>query len=244
MTLLKKPLGFENKQVPLTLQNTGTTALIMSKKANPKLYVSGGPLEESYEFAQFHFHWGKTASFGSECTKNDYKYSAEIHLVHWSWSSSKYKSFQDSLEHQDGFCVLGIFLQLERDQSHSPLEMLTRQLKNVEYKGQTTEIDNTLDPYTLLLRNANNYWTYPGSLTTPPLSESVIWIIFQEPIPVSLTQLKDFRELKAVAFDDKDKENVHDPMDYQRKHVGSGPPPTNFRNPMPANSRTIRSSFF
>jgi hypothetical protein len=34
-----------------------------------------------------------------------------------------------------------------------------------------------------------DYWSYPGSLTTPPLSESVTWVVFKEPIIVSSAQV-------------------------------------------------------
>ena len=242
-TLASKSIVFGNKQVPLTLQNTGATVQISPQEITPKLYVSGGPLQDHYEFAQFHFHWGKTNCCGAEHTVDGHQYSAELHLVHWN--SNKYRSFQDSLEHQDGLCVLGVFLELEKQLGHNSLEILTRQFKNIEYKGQTAEVENAYDPYSLMPRNTNDYWTYPGSLTTPPLSESVVWIVFREPIPVSQTQMKHFRDLKAVFLEDKDKKDIHDPMDHKTKHLGSGPPPIgdNFRSPMPINSRAIRSSF-
>lgn len=37
--------------------------------------------------------------------------------------------------------------------------------------------------------NLREYWTYPGSLTTPPCSECVQWIIFKEPIEISSSQV-------------------------------------------------------
>lgn len=40
------------------------------------------------------------------------------------------------------------------------------------------------------------YWTYEGSLTTPPFNESVTWILFKEPVQVSEEQLKLFRDLR------------------------------------------------
>lgn len=40
-----------------------------------------------------------------------------------------------------------------------------------------------------LLPSSLHYWTYPGSLTTPPLHESVIWIVLKEPITVSDKQV-------------------------------------------------------
>ena len=35
----------------------------------------------------------------------------------------------------------------------------------------------------------SGYYTYPGSLTTPPCSESVTWIVFREPITASEFQV-------------------------------------------------------
>ena len=40
-----------------------------------------------------------------------------------------------------------------------------------------------------LLPNSLHFWTYPGSLTTPPLHESVTWIVLKEPIIVSEKQV-------------------------------------------------------
>lgn len=41
-----------------------------------------------------------------------------------------------------------------------------------------------------LLPSSLHYWTYLGSLTTPPLHESVIWIVLKEPITVSEKQVR------------------------------------------------------
>ena len=40
-----------------------------------------------------------------------------------------------------------------------------------------------------LLPASRHYWTSPGSLTTPPLSESVTWIVLREPIRISERQV-------------------------------------------------------
>lgn len=42
----------------------------------------------------------------------------------------------------------------------------------------------------------NGYWTYLGSLTTPPCNESVTWILFKKYIEVSHRQLNIFRNLR------------------------------------------------
>lgn len=50
---------------------------------------------------------------------------------------------------------------------------------------------NRFDPACLLPTNTDNYWTYHGSLTTPPLTESVTWIIMRQHIEVSHDQVPD-----------------------------------------------------
>lgn len=40
-----------------------------------------------------------------------------------------------------------------------------------------------------------HYYTYKGSLTTPPFFESVTWIVFRNPIYVSRRQVALFRDL-------------------------------------------------
>lgn len=42
---------------------------------------------------------------------------------------------------------------------------------------------------------SRHYYTYKGSLTTPPYYESVTWIVYRNPIYVSRQQVAIFREL-------------------------------------------------
>lgn len=55
------------------------------------------------------------------------------------------------------------------------------------FQGKQTTFAN-FDPATLL-PGSLDYWTYLGSLTTPPLLESVTWIVCKEPISVSSAQV-------------------------------------------------------
>ena len=54
---------------------------------------------------------------------------------------------------------------------------------------------------------SKSYWTYLGSLTTPPLCESVTWIVFKQPIEISSVQLKVMRDMK---FGDDNSECMRD----------------------------------
>lgn len=68
------------------------------------------------------------------------------------------------------------------------MDKITAQLSRVEHKGQSAKIGVPLNPG-LFIPKDSGYYTYQGSLTTPPCSECVIWIVFKEPIEVSHEQV-------------------------------------------------------
>lgn len=76
---------------------------------------------------------------------------------------------------------------------NSQLQKITDILDSIKEKGKQTRFTN-FDPLSLLPPSWD-YWTYPGSLTVPPLLESVTWIILKQPINISSQQLATFRTL-------------------------------------------------
>jgi carbonic anhydrase len=52
-------------------------------------------------------------------------------------------------------------------------------LGTIKSKGLNT-IAKIIIFFIFFLGQLNNYWTYDGSLTTPPYYESVKWIVFAE----------------------------------------------------------------
>ena len=46
-----------------------------------------------------------------------------------------------------------------------------------------------------LLPQDRRYYTYMGSLTTPPCSEGVLWLVMQQPVPMSAQQIDIFSRL-------------------------------------------------
>jgi carbonic anhydrase len=46
-----------------------------------------------------------------------------------------------------------------------------------------------------ILPESRAYWTYMGSLTTPPCTEGVLWMVLKQPMPVSAEQVAIFSRL-------------------------------------------------
>lgn len=153
--------------------------------------LEGGPLANKYVLEQYHCHWGPDASVGSEHLINGKSYAGEIHYVHWN---TKYGSFNEALKYGDGLAVLGVFLEVGKQ--NAELEKLVKTLTKVPFKDQTAPFQEPLDPAALLPAHGA-YFTYSGSLTTPPCNECVIWIVFQDAIEVSQQQLDAFRSLHS-----------------------------------------------
>ncbi|CAH0546002.1 unnamed protein product [Brassicogethes aeneus] len=186
--------------------------------------LSGGPLNGHYMIEQFHCHWGATDDQGSEHTINGKQYAGELHLVHWN--TTKYGSFSEAAKHPDGLCVLGVFLKAGR--KNQELDKIVRQLEQIQFKDQKVKLSSPLNPGSLLPEDSG-YYTYQGSLTTPPCSECVIWIVFKEPIEVSHEQLQAFRNLKSYCKEGQC------PCDDYKGHVQN-----NFRPTLPLGQREIK----
>ncbi|XP_040597314.1 carbonic anhydrase 13 isoform X6 [Mesocricetus auratus] len=155
--------------------------------------LRGGPLTGSYRLRQFHLHWGSADDHGSEHVVDGVRYAAELHVVHWN--SDKYPSFVEAAHASDGLAVLGVFLKIGE---HNPqLQKIPDILDSIKEKGKQTRFTN-FDPLSLLPPSWD-YWTYPGSLTVPPLLESVTWIVLKQPINISSQQLARFRSLLCTA---------------------------------------------
>ncbi|CAN7991703.1 unnamed protein product, partial [Ixodes hexagonus] len=148
--------------------------------------ISGGPLHHNYQMVQFHSHWGTCSKMGSEHTVDGEHYAGELHLVHYNLDM--YSRASEAACSDKGLSVIGVFL--KEGKPHEELQKITDSMKNVVYKGNKCSIDQDIDIGSLIPSKQNSsYWTYEGSLTTPPCYESVTWIVFKEPIEVSQEQV-------------------------------------------------------
>ncbi|CAN0233109.1 unnamed protein product, partial [Discosporangium mesarthrocarpum] len=123
---------------------------------------------EAYDLLQFHIH------SPSEHTIGGGEYDAEIHLVHVKADGS------------GTLLVLGIMI--------DAAEAYSDNLKLKPYWDQMMGIGSPFSgmPYDILPADPS-YYHYRGSLTTPPCSEVVMWIVLASPVLMSDVQLKVFR---------------------------------------------------
>ncbi|XP_054716556.1 carbonic anhydrase 5B, mitochondrial-like [Uloborus diversus] len=151
--------------------------------------LTGGPLQHSYQLVQFHSHWGKCHKTGSEHTVDGEGFAAELHLVHWNMDL--YNSVEEALASKKGVAVIGVFFQIGKH--HDELAKITDLLCEIVNKGDECPLSKKIDPSAFF--PVHDYWTYEGSLTTPPCHESVTWILFKKPVEVSEEQLDKFKML-------------------------------------------------
>ncbi|XP_016966632.1 carbonic anhydrase 1 [Drosophila biarmipes] len=191
---------FNFNVVPKAFQmtNNGHTVLVkMSFDEDTVPSVRGGPLAEKtplgYQFEQFHFHWGENDTIGSEDLINNRAYPAELHVV---LRNLEYPDFASALDKDHGIAVMAFFFQIGVN-STGGYEGFTNLLGQIDRKGKTVNMSNPLPLGEYISKHLESYFSYTGSLTTPPCSEEVTWIDFTVPIDITEKQLNAFRLLTA-----------------------------------------------
>ncbi|KAJ3598416.1 hypothetical protein NHX12_001926 [Muraenolepis orangiensis] len=177
------PLGYsQHGNQPFTLYNNGHTVVIdlpdwMGLRGLPWLFTA----------AQMHLHWGSgdPGHGGSEHTINGQRADAELHLVHYN--SELYPNISTAMTQENGLAVLGILVETGQEDNQAFDNIL-------DYLGRARHADQkafipAFDVEGLLPRNLGRYYSYKGSLTTPPCCQTVLWALFQERVHISQAQL-------------------------------------------------------
>ena len=73
------------------------------------------------------------------------------------------------------------------------LEAMDQILESIPRVGKVAALTNAFDA-TTLLPSSRDLFKYDGSLTAPPCTEGVAWLVFTEPITMSDTQLAKLKE--------------------------------------------------
>ncbi len=150
---------------PFVLFHNGHTIQAAIERPS-ELNVEGG----RFSSAQFHFH------HPSEHTVNGKAYPAELHLVHTSAKGE--------------LAVLGIFIDFATKDNPIFEALIAKLPKSA---GDSVRFATPVDLATLLedhAGEAEEIFSYHGSLTTPPCSEGVKWTVRARPMHASFRQMK------------------------------------------------------
>ncbi|XP_058825192.1 carbonic anhydrase 7 [Topomyia yanbarensis] len=181
---------------PITLHNNGHSVSLGIPKTDPEKgrhpYIFGGKMQNEYELEGLHFHWGDKNSRGSEHVLNDIRYPLEMHIIH---RNKKYKNVAEALGYSDGLTVLGFFYQVTEHESPEIAHLL-RSFPLIEQFDEQVHLNFTFTLKSILGDiDLTRFYTYKGSLTTPPCSEAVTWVLFPDVLSISITQIRRFRML-------------------------------------------------
>nr|XP_022911307.1 carbonic anhydrase 2-like [Onthophagus taurus] len=154
----------------------------------------GGPLEEPYRFNHVVFHWGKSDNLGSEHAINGKKFPLEIQAVHYN---DNYDSYSEALNSPNGIAIVSYLFNINEkttgdlalDLIQKPFEMLA------SVPTGEVELDYAFPISLLTPPIYKRYVTYNGSLTLPPCSENVIWIVNYKPRSITMLEMEKFRML-------------------------------------------------
>uniref|UniRef100_A0A7N9AYP7 protein-tyrosine-phosphatase n=1 Tax=Mastacembelus armatus TaxID=205130 RepID=A0A7N9AYP7_9TELE len=133
---------------------------------------SGGGLRSKFRVGRITFHWGRcnASSDGSEHGLDGVRYPLEMQI--YCYEAHRFDSVDEAVKAGGRIAALAVLF-------------------------ESAEIS----PFTLrgLLPNSTEkYFIYNGSLTTPPCSETVEWIIFKSTVAISDEQLEMFCEVMTM----------------------------------------------
>lgn len=164
------PLRFEyeSESIKYVINNGATIRVNYHDAPGTGSFLLMG--KQRYQLMQFHFH------HPSEESVDGKRYEMVLHLMHKS---------------SDGQIVgVAVFLKIGR--ANPMMQRVFDHMPATE--GQLAVPGVTVDPAAMLPRDTA-YYMYMGSVTAPPCTESVRWIVLKTPVEISAAQARAFARL-------------------------------------------------
>jgi hypothetical protein len=127
-----------------------------------------------------------------------------MHFVHFN---TKYGDNNEAGDHPDGSVVLSVLFDYfdckevsndkkcdEETPENKALAPITKKLRDIDDADEVATLDDDLNLKILLPSNTDTFFWYQGSLTTPPCSEHLTWIVFPDVQNISKIQLESFEQ--------------------------------------------------
>jgi carbonic anhydrase len=160
------PITFDYKPSSLRIVDNGHTILV---SYDPGSSIRVGDV--TYQLKQFHFHRPSEEAIHGKTS------DMVAHLVH-----------ADAEGH---LAVVAVLLE------HGNENALVRELwKHIPMeKERETLLEAVKINVADLLPKGRGYYTFEGSLTTPPCSEGVTWFVLKQPVPISAGEVAQFSKI-------------------------------------------------
>lgn len=160
-----EPVVFDYQQSHFNVLDNGHTVQVNLAPGN-RITLTG----RTYELSQFHFHRP------AEEKVDGRGFGMVAHLVH---------------KDQEGrIAVVAVLIE-----TGTPHPLVQTVWNNLPLEKNEPLVPTISMDVGQLLPQRREYYTYMGSLTTPPCSEGVLWIVMKEPIQISEQQMSIFARL-------------------------------------------------
>lgn len=193
-------LDFSQWSAPLTYTLTNNGHTIQVDSFGETSYLIDRNTGIKYQLAQFHFHIPSEHAWGGSLV------DAELHLVHVRVGGSASKGTD--------LLVVGIGFVSSEYSEDEFLNTFWTNLTSVMRVNRTLQMSKSLI-MRAVLPGTLGYYTYSGSLTTPPCTEGVKWYVMQNTLTLSVLQVDFLRMALNYSVTE-----VHDfEFDGNRRHI-------------------------
>ncbi|MFJ7819814.1 carbonic anhydrase [Bacillus toyonensis] len=165
-TVDNNPLQINYQPISFSIKNNGHSIEGKANSSNDYLTLGGN----RYTLKQFHFHTPSEHQFEGKHA------DMELHLVHQN--------------DQGQLAVVGIMIKEgQKNEGFAAMWQNLPHRKNIK-----ADVQHTIDIKQILPSDHSSF-RYMGSLTTPPCTENVQWIVMKQTIEMSKNQIKVFHKL-------------------------------------------------